>query len=127
MKFGYHITPLKNLSKIAQAGLEPRIGDRSSRLGEVEPGVYLFHSKEMCEDALMNWMADEFTDEEIVILKVNLTGLSTRIGADYEIIITSRIDNRRISAVYDEKWGLISGHMLGCERSIEAEDGTNLD
>lgn len=119
MKFGYHVTPLKNLSKITEIGLKPKTGERSSRMGEVEPGIYFFHSKDHCEDGLMNWMCDEFEDEEIVILKVNLTGLSTRVGADYEIIVTSIIDNRRIAAVYNEKWNILSGCMLGNYQSID--------
>ena len=69
----YHVTEKKNLDAIRNAGLEPRIGDRSRSSNETEPRVYLFRHKLDMEDAVMNWLGDEFDDDaELVALEVQM-------------------------------------------------------
>lgn len=49
----YHITLADNVRVIKGEGLIPSIGERSAKLKEPRPAVYLFTSKEASEDALM--------------------------------------------------------------------------
>lgn len=68
----YHVTPLSNLDSILRTGLQPQIGERSQYAGETTPAVYLFASKKDLEQAMLNWAGDEFEDEEIVYLEIQL-------------------------------------------------------
>lgn len=74
----YHITPRRNLEAIKREGLKPSLGERSTSLGEEEPRIYLFDSKESLEDALGNWLGEEFDeDEELVALSIPAHRLKT--------------------------------------------------
>lgn len=67
----YHITRKLDLDSILIEGLTPRIGDRSELIGEDQPRIYLFDSKLSAEDGLCSWLADQFDeDEELVLLTV---------------------------------------------------------
>jgi len=97
-KITYHITPRRNVMSIMAKGLRPGIGDRSSKIDGETHGIYTFPNKQSAEDALMNWLGDEFDeDEELSLLKVDITGLRTVQGADYEIIVTEPITPDRIT------------------------------
>lgn len=69
----YHSTPISNLESILKDGLIPQIGERSIQLNE-SAGVYLFTSYEQCENALCNWLGEEFDelDEDVVTLEIEL-------------------------------------------------------
>lgn len=98
----YHVTPTKNLSKILKQGLIPRVGDRSQKIAGEEEGIFTFPDKESAENAVMNWLGDEFNeDEELSLLAINIDGLKTTKGADYEIIIKDKIDPSRIKVTRD--------------------------
>lgn len=74
----YHLTPRRNLEAIKAQGLMPTVGERSESLGEAEPRIYLFDSKESLEDALGNWLGEEFDeDEELVALSIPAHRLET--------------------------------------------------
>ena len=74
----YHLTPRRNLDAIKAQGLMPSIGERSEDLGEEEPRIYLFDSKQSLEDALGNWLGEEFDeDEELVALSIPAHRLET--------------------------------------------------
>lgn len=76
----YHVTPIENLLSIFQNGLVPCIGERSSLIDEELNKVYLFHSKEDVNNALMNWMGECFEEDcELVILELDIPN-------DFEII-----------------------------------------
>lgn len=67
----YHVTPTRNLKRIKAEGLIPNRGPRSRRLGEPGSSIYLFTSMEEMEDALMNWLGDEFgEDTQLAILQI---------------------------------------------------------
>ena len=68
------MTPISNQEEILQNGLLPQKGERAQKLGEEEDAVYLFSTYEACEEALCNWLGEEFEDleEELVTLKVEL-------------------------------------------------------
>ena len=104
-KFVYHITPTKNLSSIEKHGLMPKLGDRSSKIAGEQSGIYTFPNKDAAEDALMNWLGDEFDeDEPLTMLKINISGLEDSItrGADYELIVNTTIEPNRIEKLVDQ-------------------------
>ena len=56
----FHVTRAENLSDIMRGGLVPSIGARSQAAKERHPAVFLFSSRDAMEDALMNWLGEEF-------------------------------------------------------------------
>ena len=56
----YHVTPARNLPAIMRDELIPKIGRRSRKLKEPVAGVHLFDSIDAAEDAVANWLGDEF-------------------------------------------------------------------
>ncbi len=64
----YHISPSVNTSSILKNGLTPSIGDRSTNLGEVDEKIYMFGSMDDVEYAIMNWLGDEFDEDEALSL-----------------------------------------------------------
>jgi len=71
-KVFYHVTTQENYHKIMQHGLVPNVGARSAKLEE-QPQIFLFTDKESMEDAVANWLGDEFDeDKELVVLQVSL-------------------------------------------------------
>jgi len=68
----FHVTKKSNLSRIQSIGLVPSKGERTNKLMD-QQGIYLFPDIDSVEDALMNWMGDEFDEaEDLVILKVRI-------------------------------------------------------
>lgn len=106
----YHITPTKNLSSIMSTGLVPRIP--VDMQGEPQ-GVYLFKSKEDAETALGGWFADRdiwgfqgeegfVPDDGFSLLEIDSNGIMDTNDVDaaqYEIIVTHKIEPRFISIV----------------------------
>ena len=90
----YHITPSKNLKTILAKGLIPQKGERSRKILDEKSAIYCFPDKNSMEDAVMNWLGDEFDeDEALALLEIDTTGLQGQVtdGAEYEIAITSKI------------------------------------
>ena len=100
-KFVYHVTPTKNLQSIAKNGLTPNLGDRSNKISGEVKGIYVFPDKVSAEDAVMNWLGDEFEDEHLTMLKIDISDLENNIqkGADYELIVNTIIEPKRIKKV----------------------------
>lgn len=74
----YHVTTKANLNSIQKTGLTPAIGDRSADLGEDTNRIYLFDSKESVNDALGNWLGEEFDeDEELILISVNASNIDS--------------------------------------------------
>lgn len=95
----YHVTPAENLNGILQAGLEPRIGERSAELGEKVPRVYMFPDLESYEAALSGWLGDCFEDnpeDGLLVLQVDVAGLKLRSEIEYELTCTDVIEPSRI-------------------------------
>ena len=104
----WHVTSLESVPSILRNGLIPRIGPRSSEAGETEPGVYLFPTYEAVEDALMNWLGDQFPDDaNLVLLRIRLPYDATTwlvvTDADYEVVSREAIPANCIAGVYDEQ------------------------
>lgn len=67
----YHVTPADNLNSIMRVGLRPSIGNRATACGEDAPKVYLFVHRKDVDNALMNWLGDEFDDDvALAVLQV---------------------------------------------------------
>lgn len=95
----YHITPSENLSSILRKGLIPQKGERTRKILDEKAAIYCFPDKNSMEDAVMNWLGDEFDeDESLALLEIDTTGLEGNVtgGAKYEIAITSVIPSKNI-------------------------------
>lgn len=94
----YHVTPTANLPAIKEQGLVPQIGPRSQQLGEATAQVYLFPTLTAAEDALMNWLGEEFDeDEPLTMIAVDVDGLHLaghEVG--FEVVTTSLITPERL-------------------------------
>ena len=67
----YHITTPSAWEKIQQEGLIPQLGERSKKVNEQWPAVFLFESRAAMEDAYFGWLGDEYEKEtKLVILAV---------------------------------------------------------
>lgn len=105
--FAYHVTLESNLENIKEFGLEPRKGERSEKLGEPTPLVYLFPTLDDVETALMNWLGEEFDeaygdDCRIAILKVDVSGVNLTSSVEYELTTTEHIHPKYICRVVDD-------------------------
>lgn len=92
----YHVTPARNLAKISKKGLMPAIGERSAKL-ENNPAIYLFNTLEDVSNALMNWLSDEFDEEQLALLKVSLD--TPPADSHYETVIDSVIPPDKIKVL----------------------------
>ena len=95
----YHVTTLDNLNSIIRNGLVPNIGDRSKKLGETESRIYFFGSLDDVNDALMNWLLDEFSeDTKLVLLQVKIPNdvSITKEDDQFEYSTKDRIDSKYI-------------------------------
>ena len=90
----YHVTPAKNLPSILRHGLTPNVGSRAAKIYGEQSGIFCFPDKVSVEDAMMNWLGDQFDENETLALlaidSTRLTGKYTP-GAEYEVVITSPI------------------------------------
>lgn len=69
----FHVTRAEDIPSILLDGLVPQVGPRSSAFGEERAGVFLFTSFESAEHATMNWLGEEFGDDEpLALLEVDL-------------------------------------------------------
>lgn len=95
----YHVTPRRNLLAILSEGLVPSIGPRSSEIGETTPLVFLFRDDVSMTDAVMNWLGDQFPDDEdLVALVVDVSGMQVRDDPDsFEITVDTHITAERIT------------------------------
>lgn len=105
---GFHVTTEQACDAILHEGIEPRIGPRSAELGESQPQIYLFKTREDVENALSNWLGESFEeDEALMILEVDLAGIAVTAESDqFELIVSQRIEPEKIVAVYDEMFEL---------------------
>lgn len=111
MRAAYHVTPVENLVSILERGLQPRIGERSAELGEQAPRVYLFSSRDACDNALANWLGECFDylpEDGLVILEIDVTGLVLESAVEYELVSYEAITPSRIVDVMDEGWERIA-------------------
>jgi len=82
----YHVCLTRSLPRILENGLAPRIGPRSKRRGEKKPAIYFFPDLETLDDALSNWLGDEFSESaKLALLKVQIPhGVEVKSDVEYE-------------------------------------------
>jgi len=82
-------------------GLQPRTGERAGVM-EQEDGIYLFKTLEDAEDAVTNWLGDEFEDAEpLALLEVTLPPDAKILPstADYELVVGTPIPSEYIEVI----------------------------
>lgn len=96
-----HVTPASAVPDIQKNGLIPRIGSRSARAKEKVPAIYLFASETAMEDAVANWLGEEFSESEgLAVLEIRLPiGYRTDLSQDPQIRYKTRC-RRAIPARY---------------------------
>lgn len=96
----YHLAYKKNLKAIKISGIVPNIPED---MPDEPSAVYLFVSLDALENALINWLGERLDeDEEIVVLVVDITGIPTIEGANFEHVVPSVIPANRIVKIIDE-------------------------
>lgn len=69
----YHVTTRSALADIREKGLIPQIGPRAKLMDETIPCVWLFTYQHAMEESIMNWLGDEFDEnEDLMICEVTL-------------------------------------------------------
>jgi hypothetical protein len=98
----YHLTTHEALEEILREGMQPRIGPRSSKLGETQAAIYCFATREALEDGLSNWLGDAFDNEEaLVILEIECPDAA--LDPDmFEIVLTEAVPACSIVRVLSE-------------------------
>lgn len=94
----YHVTEAENIPSIISDGLVPSIGARSKELGETREVIYFFPTEEDMNNALSNWLGEEFEDVEIAILTVESDSI-VRGDAPYEHVSATVIVPECITVV----------------------------
>lgn len=102
----YHVTLKRNLQSILENGIIPAIGKRSLEKGEKLPMIYLFPSKEHCEDALLGWLGDCFEneDDDLIILVIHPDSLLVVDSGHFELTCCLAIAPSSIHKIYDESF-----------------------
>lgn len=98
-QFCYHVTPEKNVKYILQHGLTPSIGSASSSYGESEERTYLFPTLDDVEGAVSSWLGDQYENDIISLLKVDVTGIQLKSDVAYEKYTNQTIPPNRITLV----------------------------
>lgn len=97
---GYHLTYTKNLKKIFKFGIKPNVPED---MPEDPCAVYLFIDLESLENALINWFGERLDeDEEFSVLVVDLSGVATVEGAEFEHVVPTTISPNRIVKIMNE-------------------------
>lgn len=106
MSILYHLTPASNVPAILREGLVPQIGERSALVGETVPAIFCFADLRELEDALTNWMADYFDEEEPLSLLRVAAGGDAKFGegAGYEVVILSAIPAVSLTLMHEDVW-----------------------
>ncbi len=87
------MTLLSNLKSIKKHGLLCQIGPRSQELGEPAKAVYVFPNLDYANEAVMNWLGDEFNDDDkLIILPVKLTEKDVDHAPDIDYERRSTVD-----------------------------------
>ena len=97
----YHVTPTRNLPKIMQQGLLPKIGSRARLLNEPVKAIYLFHSQDEAADGVANWLGDAFGESTrlaLLAVRVPMNAITEK-GAGYETILTEPLPASHITII----------------------------
>ena len=83
LKTVYHVTTESAYLKIKSAGLIPKTGKRSKKAKESEEAIYTFRTLIDAQDALANWLGDEFDeDTKLALLEIDVSHLRIPVQKD---------------------------------------------
>ena len=111
----FHVTPKRNLQPILSHGLMPKMGERSTKIGEDAARVYLFPSIEEMDNALYNWLGQEFEEEEeLLILQLDIPKsfpvyreCDSNGEEFFEEYCEEEIPSKYVTAVYNEEYNCV--------------------
>lgn len=92
----YHVTPAKNVKWIMEEGLTPSTGSASSSYGETEERVYLFPTMDDVQDAVSNWLGDQYEDDIMALLQVDASGINLKSDVEWEYYTNQMIPPNKI-------------------------------
>lgn len=99
----FHVTPRSSVRSIVEDGLRPQIGPRAASIGEQEPRVYFFTSVQALEDGLVNWLGEQFGEDEqlalLAVRKSDVPDLVVTAGAEYEATGSGTIAGEKVHVV----------------------------
>ena len=98
----YHVTPAFNITNIIKNGLTARRGTRSLLAKEKGNRIYLFDSKADVENALANWLGDEFPDTDLKVVTLSLPKDFPLEKEAFEVTTTKDIPPHYITNIEDE-------------------------
>ena len=98
----YHVTPERNVKYIIQDGLVPCVGDNSSSYGEEEERTYLFPSLDDVEAALSSWLGEQFEEDILALLEVDVAGIELGSDVGFEVFTHEVISPDRITVLTDD-------------------------
>ena len=121
----FHVTETKSLKSILKKGLKPQMGPRSLAIGEDQPKIYLFSKIEELDNALMNWLGEEFEDGwDLAILQVDLpetfpvdTAIDDNGVPMWESTSSQPIEPKFITEIYDEYYMPMKG-IYQCQHPV---------
>ena len=124
----FHVTPLRNLGRIRAEGLLAQLGPRASAACERAPAVFCFPSREDLDNALSNWMGEDFEDSPgelaIVELRSPLSAKRDACAASYEVVLLDPVPSHAIVAAYRDDWSPID-HFHAAPHEVPAEVHTD--
>lgn len=124
----FHVTPLRNLGRIRAEGLLAQLGPRASAACERAPAVFCFPSREDLDNALSNWMGEDFEDSPgelaIVELRSPLSAKRDACAASYEVVLLDPVPSHAIVAAYRDDWSPID-HFHVAPHEVPAEVHTD--
>jgi len=92
----YHVTPAKNVKWIMEEGLTPSTGSTSSSYGETEERVYLFPSLIDAQDAVNNWLGDQYENDILALLQVDASDINLKSDVEWEYYTNQIIPPNKI-------------------------------
>lgn len=107
----YHVTPARNVRDILTKGLIPKRGSLSSKGNEPEDAIFLFADLDSVENALMNWLGDEFEDEEQLSLLAVILDLKPAPN-HFETVVHNPIPPSAIKLIKNNIVTYLQGFLL---------------
>ena len=120
----FHVTPMENVASILNSNLPPKIGERSEKAEESEKAIFLFSDVQELENALYNWLGQEFEDDprELAILQIDLPAdfpvvhdIDSNGVPFFESYCFCDIPMEYITGIYDETYEPIYEEELSAE------------
>lgn len=103
----WHVTKRSSVASIIRNGLIPRVGPRSRSAKEVASAIYVFPDSISLEDAMTNWLGDEYEDIPISLLELTVPAdWITHHTVRWEATIDRRVppDHIKVLVIDMDEW-----------------------